>query len=148
MKMTTRAVHKYDLLKYIRLSFEGDYALLELFDKDANVKTLEEAAWNVCEKIQSYTNGGVGAYIVYHKRSIDEIPIGYFVYDVNNRLLISFALNKAYRKTYSSVFFENIKSIVGNDFQVYLFSYNERAIKWLQKNGMAIVAKSITVLST
>ena len=52
-------------------------------------------------------------------------------------LLVSFGVNRKYRNKEILIFvFDEIKSKFKGGFESYMWSRNERAIKWLVKSGM------------
>lgn len=130
------------LMPYIEVAFEGDEDLIQYFDKEANVKTVEEAIENVKEKIKSrYEDANfMGVEIADEK-------VGYFVF--YKELLISFGLNKEYRRKILLGWFSDlIKENLGQQFNCALYSHNKRAIGFLEKMGMKIQFNNITILQS
>lgn len=139
--MTVKNINIDELKDYVYNAFIDDEELIEYFDKNANVKTTNEAIESVCEKIKSQYSDSA-----FFGVEINGIKEGYFVFREN--LLISFGMNKKYRnKEVLSEFWEEIKKHLGNSFQAALYSYNTRAISFLEKCGMKILYDNITILS-
>ena len=130
-----------DLKEYIYSAFIGDDEIIEIYDPNVNVRSIEDVCESVYEKIESLVapckiNGVL----------IDEKKVGYFAY--SNNMLISFGFNKEYRsKEWLIEYWETIKSTIGCDFQCALFSVNKRAINWLKKQGMSVLFENITILT-
>lgn len=126
---------------YVYNAFFDDHEIIEFYDRAANVKTTEQAIENVCEKIRDhYPDAKIFGV------DIDNTKVGYFV--TKDNLLISFGMNIKHRnKITLTVFWNEIKSKLGNNFNSILYSHNIRAINWLQKSGMKIEFDHITVLS-
>ena len=130
------------LYPYIEIAFEGDSELLQYFDKEANVKSVEAAIENVKEKIRTRYEDAEFMGV-----EISDEKVGYFVFYKD--LLISFGLNKEYRrKILLGWFGDLIKENLGEHFSCALFNHNYRAIGFLEKMGMKVQMKNITILTT
>ncbi len=126
---------------YVYNAIIDDDEILEYYDKSVNVKTPLEAIDNICFKIKdSYPDA-----LIYGIH-VEGEKVGYFVYKDN--LLVSFGISVRHRnKETLSLFWQEIKNRLGNNFNSLLYSHNIRAIEWLQRNGMKILYDHITVLS-
>ena len=117
----------------IKVAFDEDKKIFEFYDPNKNITSLDEIVKDIYSKGAGFSelSDGVIAMEVYEKGKL----IGYFFY--NNKMLISFALNVAYRqRKYLKEFFSLIKSTIGKGFSCLLWSKNIRAIKYLMKMGM------------
>lgn len=127
-------IQKYEnLKKAIRVAFDEDSKIFEFYDPNKSVSTLDEIVEDIYSKGDSYKglSEGVIAIEVYEKGKL----IGYFFF--NNKMLISFGLNVAYRqRKHLKEFFNLIKITIGKGFSCLLWSKNIRAIKYLIKMGM------------
>ena len=139
--MLIRAIYKEELPAYVEEAFKEDYDLVDYYDKNVNVKNVDDCIANVIEKInQCYPDADIYGVEEYGCK------IGYFVCD--NDLLISFGININYRdKDTLEVFWAFIKNTIGQTFQCVLYSHNKRGINFLQKGGMKILFENITILS-
>lgn len=138
-----------ELQDYINSAFEGDDELLSFYDRNANVKTLEDCCNNTFQKIRfSYPNasyGGLDINVLNIGTEMKEKKIGFVVYE--NNMLISFGINKSHRDSdLLKLFWSDLKYLLGANFCCSLYSYNTRAIDWLKKCGMQVVYENITVL--
>jgi len=119
-----------DLLKAIKIAFEGDNDIFNFYDPNENPKDIKDIVEDIGSKILEYEGG------IYRGVYDDKNLVGYFVYIDN--VLISFALNIKYRvKEWLDFLYESIKKELGL-FICCLWNTNKRAIKWLQKNNMKI----------
>jgi len=119
-----------DLLKAIKIAFEGDNDIFKFYDPNENPKNIKDIVEDIGSKILEYEGG------IYRGVYDDKNLVGYFVYIDN--VLISFALNIKYRvKEWLDFLYESIKKELGL-FICCLWNTNKRAIKWLQKNNMKI----------
>jgi hypothetical protein len=131
--MILRIVKYENLKNAIKIAFDEDKKIFEFYDPNSDVANLDEIVEDIYNKIDGYKefSGGIIAMEVYEKNKL----IGYFVY--NNKMLISFGLNIAYRqRKYFKEFFNLMKITLGKGFSCMLWSKNIRAIKWLMKMGM------------
>lgn len=131
--MTIRIIDMIELRNAIRVSFENDNQIIELYDKAVKVADVSDIVEDVSKKILDYLNDvdGIRMYGVYERNAL----IGYFV--ATKGLLVSFALAMHCRtKKLLEEWWGLIKTQVGDQFDSYLWSHNKRAIKWLKKMGM------------
>ncbi len=128
--MIIRDILYEDLLKAIKIAFEGDNDIFKFYDPNENPKDIKDIVEDIGSKILEYEGG------IYRGVYDDKNLVGYFVYIDN--VLISFALNIKYRvKEWLDFLYESIKKELGL-FICCLWNTNKRAIKWLQKNNMKI----------
>ena len=126
--------------EYIDTAFQNDFEIIELYDKDENVTDISEVCTSIFDKCKLIEKES----LFYGVESEGE-KIGYFVFQGN--VLVSFGVSVNWRKSGILVrFFEIIITHIGSGFTILLYSYNKRAIKWLEKMGMEVVAKEITIL--
>lgn len=129
--MKIKQISYKELEKAVYSAFDGDNKIIELYDPNVTVNSNEEIVSDVVRKIKEY--GEVNKYGVYDKN----ILIGYIVNKENQ--LISFGLSVNYRTDkFLQSFLSAIKTQVGNNFFVYLWQKNIRAIKFLIKNGLEV----------
>lgn len=115
----------------IRKAFEGDDDIFKFFDPNFDLKSIDEIVDNIYEKIAEYKDNLDSEFV--------ELENGYFFITKQPKLLVSFGINKKHRnKEELSKFWDKIKSKLGDDFNCFLWSKNERAINWLLKMGMKI----------
>ena len=125
---------------YIDVAFENDFEILNVYDKGEEVNDISEVCYSVWNKVEMIAEDSV-----FYGVELDGGKIGYFVFQGN--ILFSFGVGLKWRKKDILLqFFKVILSKIGDGFTIALYSYNQRAIKWLQKMGMNIVAKEITIL--
>lgn len=126
---------------YVYNAFVNDNEIIEFYDRAANVKTVQEAIDNVCEKIKvSYPTAKIFGILIEGNKE------GYFVF--KDDLLISFGINVKHRnKDTLAIFWGEIQSRLGNNFHALLYSHNARAISFLEKGGMKILYDHITILT-
>lgn len=129
--MTARDI-TYDQLKTaIEISFRDDKKIFDFYDPNIKVSSVEDIVKNISEKVA--THQGLNIKGIYHKNEL----IGYIVY--NKVALISFSLSVKFRiRKFLREFYSIIKKELGGKFVCYLFTRNQRAIKWLSKMGMVI----------
>lgn len=131
--MTSKYITYNELYNAIKIAFEGDSKVVELYDPNVVVNSIEDVSLNIFDKISEIKH--LCEYKgVYEKN----VLIGYYVY--SDMLLISFCLRTEYRtRSYLKAFFKLIKKDLGNKFLCRLWSKNKRAIKWLIKNKLEIL---------
>jgi hypothetical protein len=125
--------------EFIDIAFENDFEIIEIYDKSVQVEDIAGVTHSIHEKLELVEN------IQFYGIEVYDIKIGYFAF--KDSLLISFGVNILWRKyRIFVVLFDMIKSKIGENFQCVLFSYNQRAIKWLQKMKMEVVCENVTIL--
>jgi methyl coenzyme M reductase gamma subunit len=128
-----RKITYSQLEKAIQVSFEEDIKIIELYDPNVEVKTIDDVVKSINEKIFEIKDLCI-CKGVYDKGKL----IGYYVY--TNMLLISFSLSPKYRtRGYLREFFGMIRKDLGKKFVCRLWSKNIRAIKWLLKNDLEVI---------
>jgi len=129
--MTKRKITIGELEMAVRIAFDGDEKIYEMYDHSAVVSNIDEIAVDVIRKVKEFEKAEL--YGVYEKNKI----VGYFVCEPLK--LISFALTPSFRtRSYLNEFFTMIRKTIKNKFTCFLWSRNIRAVKWLMKNGMEI----------
>lgn len=130
--MISKIIKYNDLGKAISIVFKEDNNLLEFYDPNVIVGSIEDIVKDVLLKIKTYDNPIIKG--VFEKNKL----IGYYIY-INN-MLISFGLEKTYRvRKYLKKFFLLLRGDLGKGFICHLWNKNIRAIKWLLKNNMKII---------
>lgn len=125
------------MIQPIRKAFEGDDDILKYADPSETYDDIEALCKRIEEKLVEHSKTYPCKFITVER---DNEVVGYFFYRVSPVTLISFGINKNYRK--DNNFFAEIKRELGRDFDCYVFSRNERALKWLYKNGMKVLFQS------
>lgn len=134
--MIEKNINKEQFKEAIKMSFVNDPDIFVMYAPGIRVNNVsdivEDISKRICSDVSTATIKGV-----YEKN----ILIGYYVYDYNRKTLVSFGLNVGYRsRKYLKQFWSLIRSDLKGMFQCILWTRNIRGIKWLQKNGMNIVA--------
>lgn len=133
--MITKTISYSQLSGAIKAAFTDDKDLLSLYDPNVPVTSIEEIVSDILAKALSH-----GENVVYKQVFVNNQLSGYFFY--KERMLISFGINKEYRKRqYTRDFFRTIKREMGSHLTCILWSKNVRAIKYLLKMGMQIGVK-------
>ena len=131
--MIARKITYSQLKKAIRVAFEEDKQIVELYDPNVKVETVDDVINSISEKIFEIKDL-CNCKGVYDKGKL----VGYYVY--TDMLLISFSLSSQYRiRGYLREFFGMIRKDLGKKFVCRLWNKNIRAIKWLLKNDLEII---------
>lgn len=131
--MIARKITYEQLQKAIKIAFEEDTKIVELYDPNVEVKSIEDVVNSISEKIFEIKDLCI-CKGVYEKGKL----IGYYVY--TDMLLISFSLSSQYRtRGYLREFFGMIRKDLGKKFVCRLWNKNIRAIKWLLKNDLEVI---------
>lgn len=132
--MIAKEINSEEFKKAIRIGFEKDNAIYPLYNPNIQVSTVDEIVEDIFNRIKA----DVRDIIVKGVYDKDKL-IGYYVCD--EKTLVSFALNVEYRKRkYLHAFWDLIRKDLRGMFQAFMWTRNQRGIKWLQKNNMKIVA--------
>jgi hypothetical protein len=116
----------------IKLAFVGDSEIQYNCDPDNPDKSEIGIVDDVYKKLIEYEDLFIGNFVVLNDGGKD---VG-FIYCLPN-LLVSFGVNKLHRtKEFLPKVFETIQKVAGDEFEVYMWSRNKRAIKWLKRCGM------------
>jgi len=136
--MIAKQITYNNLPKAIKIAFSGDTNLKDLYDPTATVETVDDMVADVERKVLEYSQQMPVTFMgVYEKNEL----VGYFVY--SGMLLISFGLNiKCRIRNLLREFYQLIKKNVHQHFACILWTKNKRAIKWLLKNKMTILASN------
>lgn len=117
----------------ISVAFTGDAKIIQFYDPNKQVNSVDEIVDDIYEKVKGHDDGNLQLHGVYEKGE----TIGYFVF--RGKLLISFSVNVKYRtRSYLKAFFQVIRYCLTGTFTCVLWSRNVRAIKWLVKMGMEV----------
>lgn len=137
--MIAKAITYKELEKAIKIAFDGDDKIYGLYDPNAIVTNLEEISADIVKKIKTHEKAVLKG--IYEKNKL----IGFFVRA--GGLLVSFSLAMQYRvRKYLNSFWQLIKEEFRGIFKCYLWSKNQRAIKFLCKHG-AIITNSNNLLT-
>jgi hypothetical protein len=132
--ITIKKISVNELPNLVAISYKGD---LDLMHKYYHIKLGFQDMINTTlvyiyqmasmKKLNHYK-------VIYNKK-----PIGYFT-TFDNNFLYSFAINKKYRtKDILTKWWTKVEKELGETFYCGLYECNERAIKFLEKNGMKII---------
>jgi hypothetical protein len=134
--MVSKYINQEEFKQAIKVAFVNDTAVFTLYNPNTPVRTVEDIIKDISTRIHAdVTNAEIKG--VYDKNTL----VGYYVIDMPHKTLVSFGLNIGYRKRkYLKKFWSLIRTDLKGIFQCFLWSRNARACKWLQKNGMKIIA--------
>jgi hypothetical protein len=126
-----------DLKKYIEIAFEDDEELINFYDKTYSLSSHSDMYKNTYSKLKEYKE--YFGKCCHYKIILDGVEIGFVFITKTPNLLVSFSINKTYRKKDILIsFFNLIRNIFSEPFICLLYNENSRAINWLQKCGMEI----------
>lgn len=133
--MIIKSINKEQFKEAIRISFDSDTNIYPMYCPYVKVKSVDDIVNDISYRIEK-EKGNATLKGVYEKG----VMIGYYVYE--EKILISFALNVRYRtRKYLKEFWSKIRSDLKGGFECFLWNENIRGYKWLQKNGMKIIAQ-------
>lgn len=133
--MTIKQIPYDKLSEAVKVGFYGDIEIAEFYDPNIKPKDLNDIVSDICRKSETY--GMIEGEMKYYEVFIENNLAGYFY--GKQKLLISFAMNVAYRTTeYLRMFFNYIRKTFGQEFYCVLWTRNKRAIRWLCKMGMKV----------
>lgn len=128
--VSIKKISKGELPKLISMSFSGDNELIEKYRPVE--MTMDETIVEITDKINETSKEQK---LTYYKVIYKKQAIGYFV--TLERFLYSFAINIKFRKKEILInWWRQVKSVLGENFRCMLYENNERAIHFLEKNGM------------
>lgn len=137
--MISKEINKEQFAKAVRVAFTDDKHIYGLYNPNVSVKSVDDIVNDITHRIATDTAEGAIIKGVYEKG----VLIGYYVYDSNMKTLVSFGINVAYR---TRRLLQNTWTLIRHDlkgiFQAFLWTRNIRGVKWLQKNGMKIIAQN------
>lgn len=127
-----------ELENLVRIGFGDDPELLNKYQElDTDFETTVQR--NV-SRIKEYHQ--IKELTIYELRYGGTV-IGFTVLDLAENILYSFGINRKWRKgNVVTAWIEDIKRKCDNMFACVLFSKNQRAIRFLLKNGMKIASKN------
>jgi hypothetical protein len=134
--MISKTINNNQFKEAIKTSFINDEYIFHAYNPTVKVETIGDIIKDISTRInEDVSNAEIKG--VYDKN----ILVGYYVFDLPHKTLVSFGLNVGYRKRkYLKELWSLIRADLKGKFQAFLWSRNLRACKWLQKNGMKIVA--------
>jgi hypothetical protein len=133
--MTAKPINKKLFEQAIRVGFEGDKDIYSLYCPHVTVENVDDIVRDISGRVST---GVANATLkgLYEKNEL----VGYYAYE--GQTLISFSLNVKYRtRKYLKGVWQNIRKDLHGRFQCFLWSRNIRGCKWLEKNGMKIIAQ-------
>ncbi len=133
--MVSKKINNTEFKEAIRKAFSEDKDIYSLYCP----RIVVENVTDIVNDISGRIGGDVKRAVikgVYEKNEL----IGYYVYE--GKTLVSFALEVKYRnRKYLKEFWRKIREDLKGGFQCFLWSKNKRGYRWLEKNGMKIVAQ-------
>lgn len=123
----------YDQLEEaIKISFKDDKFIIELYDPNVVVTSVDDIAADIIRKVKEH--GKVQMKGIYDKNKL----VGYFIR--GGGMLISFGIAVEYRlRQFKRGLFDIIKKDFKGMFVCFLWSKNVRGIRYLEKNGMKVM---------
>lgn len=138
MIVSAKKISKTQLPKLIELTYIGDNDLLERYFSVKNTSYFNA----VITQLDYIHQASKKFDLSYYKLIYKQKPIGYFV--TFDGFLYSFGIEKKSRtKEVLSNWFLSVRKVLGKEFISMLYSYNTRAIKHLERQGMKIVDEDI-----
>lgn len=137
--ITFESITYRDLWEYVELGFGDDQPLMEKYQQyDTPFKeTVERNMRNIWDAMQS------GFHFKYFKLVMSDVPIGFTVLDQDADILFSFGINRKYRnQVVTTAWFGQLRKYLTAHFTCVLWNQNERAIRFLNKNGMTVLRKN------
>lgn len=132
MIIKSKRINKDQLREAVTIAFSGDQDLIDKYHVING--NLDEAIKDTLYRIEDVTNYYD---LVFYKVIFNKMIIGFFTVEKNGVFLNSFGIAYKYRKDYIlKEWWELVKHKLQDDFKCILNSKNERAIKFLIKNGM------------
>lgn len=129
--MIAKTITYKELGEAIKIAFAEDAKIYELYDPNVIVENVDQISEDIIRKLKTHNNIILKG--IYDKNKL----IGFFVRA--GGLLVSFSLAVQYRtRKYLNNFWRLIQREFKGIFKCYLWSKNQRAIKFLQKHGAII----------
>lgn len=129
--MIAKTIEYREFEKAIRSAFKDDPDMLTLYDPLAHVKSLDDIVNDIVKKIKTHGKAVVKG--LYEKNKL----AGFFIRV--GGLLVSFGIAVEYRvRKFKNKLWQLIREEFKGIFKCYLWTTNQRAIKFLQKCGMVI----------
>ena len=130
--MISKIINNEEFKNAIRVGFNEDNVIYSLYCPKVKVLCIDDIIDDIFNRIKSDTRN-ITIKGVYEKNKL----IGYHAYD--DKTLISFALNTNYRsRKYLHAFWDLISKDLRGGFDAFMWTINQRGIKWLLKNNMKI----------
>lgn len=139
--MIAKTINNDQFKKAIRIAFEGDTAIVSLYDPHKKIDSIEDIVKDIHFKISTFNElsnlSEVQIKGLYEKGKL----VGYYVFKPS--LLISFSLNVQYRtRPYLKAFWRLVKRDLNSRFVCNLFTRNIRAIRFLCKMGLEVIGSN------
>ncbi len=133
--MISKQINTTQFKEAIKIAFDSDKDIYSLYCPHVSVNNVDDIVNDIATRIGKDVSSAIIKGI-YEKSEL----IGYYVY--YGKTLISFALGMKYRnRKYLKEFWSKIREDLRGSFQCFLWSRNRRGYRWLEKNGMKIVAQ-------
>lgn len=129
--MIAKIIDYNELEKAIRVAFKDDKDMLTLYDPLVTVENVEDIVSDIVKKIKTHGKSVIKG--LYEKNKL----AGFFIRA--GGLLISFGIAVEYRvRKFKNKLWQLIIDEFKGIFKCYLWTTNQRAIKFLQKCGMIV----------
>lgn len=125
-----------DLWEYVELGFGDDPELLEKYQQyDTPFRqTVERNMRNIWDA------QGAGFNFKFFKIIMADVAIGFTVIDQDTDMLFSFGINRKFRnQMITTAWFTEVRKLLTSHFTCVLWNQNVRAIRFLNRNGMAVL---------
>lgn len=127
-----------DLWDLVELGFSDDEPLLDKYQQyDTSLKeTVERNMRNIWDAVDG------GFKFKFFKVIMAGITIGFTVLDQDSDMLFSFGINRKFRnQMVTTAWFNQVRNYLTEHFTCTLWNQNERAIRFLNRNGMTVTRK-------
>jgi hypothetical protein len=129
--MIAKPITYKELESAIRAAFKDDPKMIDIYDPFAKVESIGDIVTDIVTKIKTHPNPQING--LYEKNKL----IGFFIRA--GGLLVSFGIAVEYRiRKFKNQFWKLVRVEFKGIFKCYLWTNNQRAIKWLQKMGMLV----------
>lgn len=128
-----------DLWDLVELGFGEDEELMNKYQqyKTPFKETVERNMKNIWEAMDA------GFKFKFFKLMMGEVIIGFTVLDQDMDMLFSFGINKKFRnQMITTAWFAQVRKYLTKHFTCTLWNQNERAIRFLNRNGMTVLRKN------
>lgn len=128
-----------DLWEYVELGFGGDPALMEKYQQYNTPfgETVQRNMTNIWDGMKGGYN------FKFFKIVMSGVPIGFTVVDQDTDILFSFGISRKFRnKMVTTAWFGEVRKLLTEHFTCTLWNQNQRAIRFLNNNGMSVLRKN------
>lgn len=137
--ITFESITYRDLWEYVEIGFRDDPALMERYQqyKTPFKVTVERNLRNIWDATDA------GFSFKYYKVMMAGVAIGFTVLDQDTDMLFSFGINRKCRnQMITTAWFAEVRKLLTAHFTCVLWNENQRAIRFLNRNGMTVFRKN------